>query len=296
MATNFRNRRGAPLLICGFAYALAVGVAYIVYMALPGEPPLWVAGVATTAATLVIFAVSRLFGNSSIYDPYWSLQPIVLGGYWAATALFAGIGERYVIALGLVTLWGLRLTWNGLARFPTLEYEDPRYLDMKAQFGKLYPLVDLFGIQLFPTALVFAGSLPLFYVLSTQATPLGWLDAIAAMIMLGAILLEWIADVQLTRFRRTNTDPEKVCTVGLWGRSRHPNYFGEISFWWGLFLFALAVDASLWWTGAGAVAITLLFALFSIPDMQKRKKAKRPDYEEQVAGIPVIVPSLVSRK
>jgi steroid 5-alpha reductase family enzyme len=77
---------------------------------------------------------------------------------------------------------------------------------------------------------------------------------------------------------------------GLWAYSRHPNYFGEVTFWWGLFFFALAADTDYWWTIIGPAAITVLFTFISIPMMDKRNLARRPGYEERIKNIPALIP------
>jgi steroid 5-alpha reductase family enzyme len=77
---------------------------------------------------------------------------------------------------------------------------------------------------------------------------------------------------------------------GLWAYSRHPNYFGEVMFWWGLFLFGLAADLGYWWTIIGPILITFLFAFISIPLMEKRSLERRPGYREITRIIPTFFP------
>ena len=79
-------------------------------------------------------------------------------------------------------------------------------------------------------------------------------------------------------------------TTGLWAYSRHPNYFGEIMFWWGLFIFALAADSCYWWTIAGPLVITILFLFISIPMMDKRSLGRRPGYEEHMERVSALIP------
>ena len=105
----------------------------------------------------------------------------------------------------------------------------------------------------------------------------------------GAILIEALADEQMRAFARTKKSGD-IMQSGLWAYSRHPNYFGEISFWWGLFLFGLAADASWWWTGVGAVAMTLLFHFASVPMLDARSVERRPGYEDHMRRVNAIVP------
>ena len=99
---------------------------------------------------------------------------------------------------------------------------------------------------------------------------LDWLDAVATLVTLGAIGLAFVADEQLRSFRRDPADRGRCMRTGLWARSRHPNYLGEIATWWGFWLFALAAGPVWWWTGVGAAAITLMFVFVSVPMMEKR--------------------------
>lgn len=78
---------------------------------------------------------------------------------------------------------------------------------------------------------------------------------------------------------------------GLWGWSRHPNYFGEICFWWSLALFGIAASpADWWWLPVGGVAMVAMFLGASIPMMEQRSLARRPSYQDVVDRVPVLVP------
>ena len=291
MSTKFRGARWAPLVACLLAYSVALLVAWWSLLQVPDWHPIYATLLADVVGTFVIFLFGLIFRNSSLYDPYWSLVPIIIALYWLLTPLMAGVNmTRGIIATLLVALWGLRLTYNCFRRWTDLNHEDFRYQDFRAKTGKLYWLVDLFGIEMMPTLMVFAGCLPLFPVASLSNTPLGLLDLAAIGVTLGAIIIEMIADQNLQAHLKSNPPAGSICKVGLWQYSRHPNYFGEIVFWWGLYLFALAANPTWWWTGIGALAITLLFVFISIPMMETRKRLKRPDYDEQVAGISTLIP------
>ena len=101
---------------------------------------------------------------------------------------------------------------------------------------------------------------------------------------------EFIADEQMKIFCKINPDSDKVMDVGLWAACRHPNYFGEISFWWGLFFFAIAADYSWWWTIAGPIAMVVLFIGISIPLIENKQLKKRPDYADYKRRVSMIIP------
>lgn len=279
------------LLYCAFAYVAALLAAVAVGSWLPaGVHPLWVALIADVVATLVVFGFSVWLDNSSMYDPYWSVAPLPIGVYFA---LQHGpeLSARAVLVLGWVAVWGARLTYNFLSGWQGLAHEDWRYVRIRQKTGRAYWLVSLLGIHMFPTLLVFAGCLPLYAALAPGARALNIVDVVACTVTAAAIAIEAIADAQLRRFRlRQDRKPEEILDHGLWARSRHPNYFGEMLFWWGLWLFALASGAGNAWTGAGALAITLLFRLVSLRLLEARMLERRPGYAARIRGLPAFVP------
>jgi steroid 5-alpha reductase family enzyme len=274
------------------AYLIAAAAALITGWLLRGQHPLLVAGAADAAATVVIFAFSVIFDNSSFYDPYWSVVPLPLAIYfsWAAGSQAPPLARQLLLYAPLL-LWGARLTWNWARGWSGLDHEDWRYINLRKTSGKAYWLVSFTGIHFFPTALVFGGMLPVWAALSTPGRPLGPLDVGAALVTLAAVLIEATADQQLRRFRlRPNPQPGETLESGLWATSRHPNYFGEVLFWWGLWLQALAAVPQSYWTGAGALAMTALFLFISIPMIDRRMLERRPNYRERIARVSMLVP------
>ena len=120
--------------------------------------------------------------------------------------------------------------------------------------------------------------------------PLGMLDGVASVIIFGAIWIEATADKQLYKFLRGKKKPGEILNKGLWAYSRHPNYFGEIMFWWGLHLLGLAADRSYWWTAIGPLSITLMFLFISIPLIDKRSLERRPHYTEHMKRVSACIP------
>ena len=107
--------------------------------------------------------------------------------------------------------------------------------------------------------------------------------------MSARLLIELVADIQMHRFIRTR-QPGQVMDQGLWAWSRHPNYFGEISFWLALALFGLAADPDAWWVLVGVVGMFAMFQLASIPMMEKRSLERRPSYAGVIDRVPRLVP------
>lgn len=285
-----RPPRLVAWLVLLAAYAAALLVALLVAELLAGRSPLFRTAVADIVATIVVFLISVLHRNTSIYDPYWSVAPIALVLAWAKLPAGSSDGAvRVTLVLTLVAVWGLRLTWNFLRRWRGLGDEDWRYARLRERRRGLFPLVNLFGLQLMPTVLVFAALLPAYAVLTAPAAPLGVLDGLALLVTAGAIAIEAVADRQLRRFLDGEREPGAFLATGLWRWSRHPNYFGEVVFWWGLGLFAVAADPANAWTLAGPAAITLLFVVVSVPMMDRRMRT-RPGYAEHCERTRAIVP------
>ncbi|HWP65311.1 MAG TPA: DUF1295 domain-containing protein [Candidatus Limnocylindria bacterium] len=286
-------RRGlAPrrdLFVMTLAYAAALLAAIYVGRTAHGLHPLVVAGAADLAATVVIFTFSVAYDNSSFYDAYWSVAPIGLAVYWLLGAPPEVPAIRQALVVVLVGAWGVRLTLNWLRGWRGLEHEDWRYVQMRGQTGRAYWLVSFVGLHLVPTLVVFAACLPVYLAVARGTQPIGWLDALAVGLTAGAIAIEGIADLQLHRFRAT-APPGAMLEHGLWAYSRHPNYFGEALFWWGVWTFGLAAVPGAWWSAAGALAITLMLWLISIPLLDRRMQASRPGYARRMARVSALVP------
>ena len=285
------------VLLCAFAYIIAGGVAAGVGFSLNGNHPLLIAGISDIAATGVVFFFSVLLNNSSVYDPYWSIAPIPIALYFAVKA---APGRTDVVRLSvvfiLVCVWGGRLTYNWLRGWKGLAHEDWRYVNIRKRTRRAYWPASFLAIHTIPTIAVFLGCLSLFAALSRGVNKFGALDIIAAAVTSAAILVEALADRQLRRFKLAQKDPSKVLSTGIWACTRHPTYFGEILFWWGLFLFSVSAAPALWWVALGPASITMLFVFISIPMMEKHMKERRPGYDDYRAGTSVLIPWFTHRQ
>jgi steroid 5-alpha reductase family enzyme len=276
------------------AYLLAWLAALAVGFAVPVEHPIGVALCADLAATAVVFAAGVRHANSSFYDAFWSVAPLPIALYWALGAGDGASGSalRAALVLTLVAAWGARLTWNWFRGWGGLAHEDWRYVDLRARSGRWYPLVNFAGIHVAPTLWVFLGCLPLYPPLAAPRHAFGVLDAAALALGAGAVWLEARADAELLRFRRAPHAPGEFLRSGVWAWCRHPNYLGEMGFWWSLWLVGLAANPAWWWTGVGALSITLLFRFASLPMMERRMLERRPAYAEWVRRSSLVLPRL----
>ena len=287
--------RSTAFALVSACYVVAGAAALATALLLRHHHPITVAFVADLVATVVIFLLSMVLANSSLYDPYWSVAPPVVAFGWAAVApadLGTGATVRQVIVLALVLVWAIRLTGNWAIGWRGLTQEDWRYIMMRDDTRGRLPwwLVSFVGIQLVPTLVVFVGLVPLWPALAAPRHSFNVIDVIAAVVTAAAIAIETIADNQMRAFARNPDNRGRTCDVGLWSRSRHPNYLGEISMWCGLYLFALAADPHWWWTIAGPVVMVLLFQTASIPMMESRSLERRPDYADYQRRVPKLLP------
>jgi steroid 5-alpha reductase family enzyme len=264
-----------------FSYSLAFIVAILVGIISSSFHPLLMIFLADFAATLVIFIISTIIKNTSLYDPYWNIVPLVIGFYFFIFPQGLKTDNfRFIIVIILLFLWSIRLTYNWLRGWRGLKHEDWRYMQYRKKMGKKFWFMNLTGLQLMPTILVYLGSISLYPSVSLRKNPFGFLDIIALIITLGSILLETIADQQLYKFIKYRENSRQIISTGLWKYSRHPNYLGEILFWWGLYVFAIASDFSFFWTIIGPTSITILFITVSIPLMESRNLKMKPEYAE----------------
>lgn len=254
------------------AYALSILVGVLTYNALPFRPYLNLL-IADVLATVVVFIFSVGVNNASVYDPYWSVQPFVIG-------LFLGIKHGFNLYSALlfiaVTIWAVRLTFNWTLEFKNLTYQDWRYIHLKNTTGKFYGIINFVGIHLVPTLVVYACTLPLVYAIINKPT-LNYFSIIFLVVCVLAVLLQLVADAQMREYRKTK--PTVFIRTGLWKYSRHPNYLGEILMWWGVALATIISMPSMWQLILGAVLNTLLFIFVSIP-LQDSRQAKKPGFSE----------------
>jgi steroid 5-alpha reductase family enzyme len=280
--------------VVAVTYLAAGAAAWGAAAVLRDRHPLAVTFWADLVATAVVFAVSTAVGNASLYDPYWSVAPAVIVMAWTIWRSGAAISGRQAAVVVLVLIWAVRLTANWALSWRGLGHEDWRYVQIRAETAGRLPwwLVNLTGIQVMPTLVVFAGLLAVWPAVTVVGASFGPLDVAAVAVTGAAVALEAAADRQLHRFARDPANRGRVADRGLWRYSRHPNYLGEIGFWWGLWLFAVAAAPAWWWTIAGPIAMVLLFTFVSVPLMDRRSLERRPAYADHMRRVPALLPSL----
>ena len=286
--TRWTKSQSLWIVLTAYLLCFGIGARYLAWAPSTGSP-LLDAFIADVLATLVIFGFSRAFHNSSFYDAYWSVIPPLLLAFWWLVAPAPDELRNWLMAV-VVVLWAVRLTGNWVYAFPGLHHEDWRYPKFKQQAGRWEFFADLFAIHLIPTVQVFLGMIPVYVAVTRPGAGLLWLAWVAFAIGVAAVVLELVADVQMHRFV-AGRKPGEVMDRGLWSWSRHPNYFGEFSFWVSLALFGIAAAPADWWyLIIGAVAMLALFLGASIPMMEQRSLERRPTYADVIERVSRFVP------
>ena len=232
-------------------------------------------------ATVIIYFFSFYFKNSSIYDPYWSVIPPIILFYFIY--IVNEINFQAYLLLFSVFFWGLRLTFNWMRSWPGMHHEDWRYIDMRKSSGKYFQFSNFFGIHLFPTLIVFACCIPMYDALNKQIDVFTYFGFSLCFI---GVLYEIISDQQLYNFKKNNTG---IINSGLWKYSRHPNYYGEILFWWGIYFYGVSNGTAFNWIFA-PIAMTIMFLYVSIPWIENKIIKTRPKYLEYKNKVSVLCP------
>ena len=279
---SIKNSKSKSILVITVIYVLAAALGVAVYMALPFL--FWIRLlIADVAATIFVFVFSVIFKNASVYDPYWSVQPIVIiAGY----ALTSNITPATLLLIISIVYWGIRLTGNWAYVFGGLNHQDWRYTKFENETGRLYPFINFTGIHMVPTLIVYLTTLPAVFVIRQELRAnIG--SFIGMVVCVGAATLQLVADTQMQKYRKNGQ--HGLIRTGLWKYARHPNYLGEILMWWGIAIQAVSVMPSHWCLAAGALANTILFFSVSIPLADKRQSAK-PGYAEYKADTRSLLP------
>ena len=268
---KFKENRAKSFITVSAVYIICTLVGLGQYGYLPYS--VWVnLLIADTAATVACFIFSLIFKNSSVYDPYWSVAPMVI---LIAFAVKHGVNTLSVLMLIAVCYWGIRLTANWAYTFKSLCHQDWRYTMLKEKTGRFYPIINFVGIHYVPTLVVYGCILPAVYTV-TEKPDVNVLSVLFIAFSVFAATLQGISDIQMHSFRKKGVGG--FIRNGLWKHSRHPNYLGEILMWWGVGLAAVFAMPERWYLIFGAVANTMLFLFVSIP-MADGRQSKKPDFE-----------------
>lgn len=270
---------GVLVNIAVYILAFAIGIIPYYFLVENNAHPLISMFIFTLSATLVMYICCVIFKNTSIYDPYWSVAPFVMVIIHMVT--YKLYNPNAIIFAVLIFLYAVRLTRNWYLTYDGLDpkYEDWRYAKFRNSLPRWkFEVVNFVGLIYLPTLVVFAALVPGLYFM--ELTTFNPFVIFGLIFMVVGPLLELIADYQVHSFIKDNNDHSKVCDRGLWNYSRHPNYLGELTFWFGIALTLLIANVELWYFALGYLPMLLLFIFISIPLMEKHNIERRPNYLE----------------
>lgn len=243
---------------------------------------------------IILWFVSLLLKDASIVDIFWGTGFVIANGVYFL--LTNGYLARKILLLVLVTIWGLRLTLH-LGRRNIGKGEDYRYQSFRRYWGERYWWVSFFQTFLLQGTLMWLVSIPL---LVGQFAPspayITVFDVLGVVIWAIGFLFEAIGDWQLMRFKADPTNKGKVMDSGLWRYTRHPNYFGDATLWWGYFFIALSVYwgfLSFW----GPLLMTIfLLRVSGVTMLERSLKKNKPEYADYIARTSAFFPRPPRRK
>ena len=282
--SHLKGNRPFSFFVIFFVYVVALIGGIVGYSAFD-QYDLWLRLlIADVVATAITFLFSTLLANASVYDPYWSVQPIIIAIAFALMSPSLGLAQ--ILPLIAVIIWGVRLTANWAYTFHGLDIQDWRYTMLKQKTGLFYPLVNFFGIHLFPTLVVYACTLPVVYTM-IYAPSFNVGSIIFFLVSLAAVGLQGYSDYLMHKFRKSGQ--KGFNRSGTWKHSRHPNYLGEILMWWGIALAFVCVMPELWYLMAGALINTLMFLFVSVP-LADRRQSRKKGFAEYAAATRMLLP------
>ena len=263
-------------LICILIYLISFYLSYILVPELISN--IWLKiTIWHIYATIFIYIGSVILKNSSLYDPFWSVAPIPIALYLALN--FENTLIVKFLVLAPIIFWALRLTRNWLISWEGFDHEDFRYIDLKNTSMLRAEFNNFFGIHLFPTLIVNLSLYPLVFILTNNSNSSIFLS-FASLFTFLAVLLETISDEQMREFRKNPLNKGKTMKYKLWKYSRHPNYLGEIGFWFGIYMMGLSSGMAPFWIIICPLTMLALFVFVSCPMMDNRSLMNRPDYKD----------------
>lgn len=222
------------------------------------------------------FLVSLIKKRNDVADIAWGLGFIVLT--WMSFYLSQNNSLRGLLVGVLVTIWGVRLAVHIFLRNKGKQ-EDYRYVEWRKRWGNLFYIRSYMQVYLLQGVFLYLISLPILFINQNTGGTFGILDIVGVFIWIVGFYIETTADMQLTRFIHNPQNKGKIMDKGLWRYSRHPNYFGEVVQWWGIWMLALVTPIG-FFTIIGPLTITYLILFVSGVPLHENKYEGRYDYEQ----------------
>jgi len=232
------------------------------------------------------FVISVIKKRNDVADLAWGLGFVVIT--WASFLMSVDFSLRGILVGTLVSVWALRLAIHIYKRNKG-KTEDYRYLTWRQNWGKWFYLRSYFQVYILQGILLFLISLPILIINNNLNPDLGLLDFLGVIIWIIGFYFESVGDIELSRFIKNPKNKGKLMREGLWAYTRHPNYFGEVTGWWGIWFISLAVSNSLFGI-IGPLTITFLILKVSGIPLLEKKMEQNPEFADYKRETSLFIP------
>ncbi|WP_461204855.1 DUF1295 domain-containing protein [Clostridium sp. DL1XJH146] len=241
----------------------------------------------------IVFIIGQFLENNSIVDMAWGLGFVIV----AIFTFFMGghYTVRSIVTLILVSIWGMRLFYH-IARRNIGKREDFRYVNMRKNWGTKFVRVKaFFNVYFLQMVLMYIISLTIILINNSSDATLHILDFVGILVWIIGYIFEAVGDYQLKMFIKDKANKGKLMKYGLWKYTRHPNYFGEATMWWGIFIIGLSVSGGLYGMISPIVITYLLVFVSGVPLLEKKYK-DREDFKEYMKETSIFIPWFPKKK
>lgn len=232
------------------------------------------------------FIFSLIKKRNDIADVAWGIGFVLIA--WTSFFVSEENSFRSILVNILVSIWGIRLFLHIYLRNKGKK-EDYRYLAWRKEWGKFFYLRSYFQVYILQGALLFLVIMPVLMINRNIGLPLNFFDIFGLMVWIFGFVFEVVGDWQLSQFVKKPSNKGCLMTTGLWKYTRHPNYFGEIVLWWGVWFMAISVPLG-FMAIMGPLTITILILKVSGIPMLEKKMAENPDFIEYKRKTSMLIP------
>jgi steroid 5-alpha reductase family enzyme len=232
--------------------------------------------------------VSLVRRDASVVDVFWGLGFVLLAVVYAVAA--DGFVGRQILVTTLVAVWGVRLSlyilWRNWG-----QGEDYRYRRWRDEAGEKFWWRSLFQVFFLQGLLLWVIAMPLLAAqLADEPDRLTWVDLVGALVWGVGFFFEAVGDWQLARFKADPTNRGKVMRSGLWAYTRHPNYFGDATAWWGYYVIAAGAGNGYWTFFSPILMTVLLLRVSGVALLERTQVKAKPGYRDYVESTSAFIP------
>ncbi len=283
--TSFTKKQTLWVFGIVYGFAAVIGALIMLYFYNSGMNLIISTLIANISMTIIVFFFSNVTKNASLYDPYWSVIPIIIVLEWML--IYKNFSINVILLFLAVLIWGVRLTLNWWKNWQGFIEQDWRYTHLRDQAPKLYLLTNFFGIHMIPTLVVYIQLINAHDIMAYQG--ISPIFIIGFVLSVSAAIIQFFADKQMYEFRMDHKKEKACIDHGLWKYTRHPNYLGELTFWVGIYIMYFSHVNAINFNLVYPLLMIALFLFISIPLMEK-KLVHRPGYQEYKAQVSMLLP------